>query len=72
MDGWQDNITTYDDLGRETSRTEAHNTPQARTIQTEWHDTLSLKTKVIEPERTTVYTYDEQGRLTSTTVQDTN
>ncbi|MFV3372304.1 RHS repeat protein [Pseudomonas sp. NY15435] len=60
------NLTTYDynDRGLETSRTEASGTPQARTITTEWHPTLYLKTKVTEPDRITTYQYDAQGRQT--------
>ncbi|MBD9576095.1 RHS repeat protein [Pseudomonas sp. PDM23] len=60
------NLTTYDynDRGLETSRTEAFGTQQARTTTTEWHPTLFLKTKVIEPDRITTYQYDAQGRQT--------
>lgn len=57
-------VTTYsyNSRGLETSRTEASGTPLARTTTTEWDPTRFLKTKVIEPTRTTVYTYDAQGR----------
>lgn len=60
------NVTTYDynDRGLETSRTEASDTPQARTTTTEWHPTLFLKTKVTEPNRIITYQYDAQGRQT--------
>lgn len=59
-------LSTYDynDRGLETSRTEASGTPQARTITTEWHPTLFLKTKVTEPNHITTYQYDAQGRQT--------
>jgi YD repeat-containing protein len=53
---------TYNDRGLETSRTEASGTSQARTITTEWDPARFLRTKVVEPTRTTVYTYDAQGR----------
>jgi YD repeat-containing protein len=53
---------TYNDRGLETSRTEASGTSQARTTTTEWDPTRFLRTKVVEPIRTTVYTYDAQGR----------
>ncbi|WP_233331071.1 DUF6531 domain-containing protein [Pseudomonas nitroreducens] len=64
------NVTTYDynDRGLETSRTEASGTPQARTVTTEWHPSLYLKTKVTEPDRITTYQYDAQGRQTGQTV----
>jgi YD repeat-containing protein len=67
---WKGSVTTYthNDRGLETSRTEASGTPQARTITTEWHVTLNLRTKITEPERETVFAYDTQGRLTSTEV----
>jgi len=57
-------ITTYsyNDRGLEVSRTEASGTPLARTITTEWDPTRFLKTQVVEPTRTTLYTYDVQGR----------
>ncbi len=59
---------SYDEIGREITRTEAANTDEGRTISTEWHSTLPLKTRVIEPGRETVYIYDEEGRLTGTSV----
>ncbi len=64
---WQGNVTTYihNDRGLEISRTEASGTPQARTITTEWHPTFNLRTKVSEPQRETIFNYDEQGRLVS-------
>lgn len=64
------NLTTYEynDRGLEISRTEASGTPQARTITTEWHPTLFLKTKVTEPNRITTYQYDAQGRPLGQTV----
>jgi YD repeat-containing protein len=67
---WKGNVTSYIHNGRglETSRTEASGTPEARTITTEWHATFNLRTKVIEPERETVFIYDAEGRLTSTEV----
>ncbi|MFT5419326.1 MAG: YD repeat-containing protein [Candidatus Endobugula sp.] len=67
---WKGNVTRYihNDRGLETSRTEADDTPEARTILTEWHPTLNLRTKVTEPERETVFVYDAEGRLTSTEV----
>jgi YD repeat-containing protein len=67
---WKGNVTRYiyNDRGLETSRTEASGAPEARTILTEWHATLNLRTKVTEPERETVFVYDAEGRLTSTEV----
>lgn len=63
-------LTTYDynTHGLEISRTEAAGTPQARTITTEWHPTLSLPVVVTEPARITTYTYDAQGRQLSQSV----
>ena len=60
-------ITTYsyNDRGLEVSRTEASGTPLARTTTTEWDPSRFLKTKVVEPTRTTLYTYDAQGRQLS-------
>ena len=68
---WQGNITTYthNDRGLETSRTEASGTPQARTITTQWHHAANLPLVIREPERETVFAYDDQGRLMSQEVK---
>ncbi len=64
------NITTFDynERGLETSRTEAYGTLQARTVTTTWHPTLFLPASVIEPDRITTYSYDDQGRPLSQSV----
>lgn len=71
---WQGNkkVFTYD-LTRnlETSRVEGYGTTLARTISTEWHPTMRLRTKVAEPLRITTYTYDANGNLLSESVQAT-
>ncbi|WP_232325168.1 DUF6531 domain-containing protein [Microbulbifer agarilyticus] len=62
---WEGNVTAYsrDSLGRELSRTEAYGTPEARTITTEWHATLSVPMKVTSPEQILENSYDAGGRL---------
>ncbi|PAB25027.1 hypothetical protein CC205_01540 [Pseudomonas savastanoi pv. nerii] len=57
-------ITTYEynDRGFEISRTEASGTMLARTTTTEWDPDRFLPIRVIEPNRVTVYSYDNQGR----------
>ncbi len=62
---WKGNTTTYvrNSKGQELSRTEASGTPQARTINTEWHPTFNLRTKVTEPDRETTYIYDSNGNV---------
>ena len=67
------NVATFvhDAEGRETSRTEASGTPQARTITTTWHPTLDVPTQTVEPGQTIDMTYDDQGRLLTRTVTDT-
>ena len=64
------NVTTYqrNARGLETSRTEAHGTPEARTIATTWHDMWRLPLRVVEPERTTDFTYDGHGNLLRKTI----
>ena len=66
-----DRITkyTYENNGLEETKIEALGTPQEKTTYTQWHSGFSKPTKIIEPERTTVYTYDDQGRLTNTQIQ---
>ena len=63
-------VTTYayDTLGRETSRVEAKGTPQERTITTTWDPSRFLPLTVTTPDRVTTYTYDDQGRLLSSSV----
>jgi RHS repeat-associated protein len=56
--------------GFETSRTEAFGTSQARTINTTWNTNLAVPTQIAEPTRTTDYTYDTDGNVTSKTVTD--
>ncbi|NOT11285.1 MAG: RHS repeat protein, partial [Methylococcaceae bacterium] len=60
----------------ETSRTEGltaagANTPQTRTILTEWHPSFRLPTKITEPSLETTYSYDSHGQITQKTLKDT-
>jgi YD repeat-containing protein len=68
---WKGIKTTYqyNSLGQEISRTEAFGTPEARITTTEWHPTFYLKTKVTEPGKETIFTYDANGRLLNQNVQ---
>jgi len=61
---WNGNVTNRSyDLARnlETSRTEAFNTPQARTISTDWHPTFRLPARTAEPLRITTFVYNGDG-----------
>jgi len=60
---------TYNTLGQEISRTEAFGTPEARTVTTEWHPTLFVKTKITEPEKETVYSYDANGLIKNQSIR---
>ncbi|GGJ46896.1 hypothetical protein GCM10009085_45550 [Pseudomonas avellanae] len=53
---------TYNERGLETSRAEASGTALARITTTDWEPSLFLPRKIVEPTRTTVYSYDDQGR----------
>jgi YD repeat-containing protein len=53
----------------ETSRTEASGTAQVRNMTTEWHADFNLPTRIIEPEREIIMSYDSSGRLLSRRVQ---
>ena len=67
------NTTTYTyDTTRnlELSRTEAAGTPAARIISTAWHASFRLPTKIVEPNRTTTFSYDAQGNLTNKAITD--
>lgn len=63
---WKGNKTTYtyNVKGQEVSRTEAFGSPEAKTIVTEWHPSLYLRTKVTELDKETTYSYDANGLLT--------
>ena len=62
---WNGNQTvySYNTKGQEISRTEAYGTPVAKTITTQWDPTFNLRTKVTEPDKETLYTYDANGLL---------
>ncbi len=59
------NVTNYinDDMGREISRVEAVGTQVEREITTEWNENFSLPSRIIEPNNTSEFTYDAEGRL---------
>jgi YD repeat-containing protein len=62
----------YDPLRNlERNRIEAFNTPDARTISTQWHTTLRLPLVIAAPLLRTTFTYDPIGRLTSKSEQAT-
>lgn len=67
------NVTQYvhDAEGRETSRTEAFGTPQARTITTSWHSTHRVPTQIVRPGQTINMTYDSAGRMLTRSLVDT-
>jgi YD repeat-containing protein len=70
---WKGNETRYvhNSRGLETSRTEAYGTAIARTITTSWHSTFRLPTQIVEPRKTTDFTYDSDGNLETRTETDT-
>lgn len=67
------NITQYQYNSRnlEISRTEAYGTPDAHTVTTTWHATLTLPVEITEPGKTTTFTYDSTGNLLTRTETDT-
>lgn len=68
---WNGNKITYiyNTKGQEVSRTEAFGSSVAKTITTEWHAILNLKTKVTEPDKETTYSYDANGLLLNQNVR---
>ncbi|WP_166454766.1 RHS repeat protein [Duganella aquatilis] len=56
----------------ESSRTEAVGTSAARTISTEWDPLLPLATRIAEPRRLTINSYDQAGNLLKKVVQATS
>ncbi|MBJ7311824.1 DUF6531 domain-containing protein [Rugamonas sp. CCM 8940] len=66
-------IYTYDLVRNlEISRIEAATLPEARTITTEWHPSLRLRTKIAEPKLLTTQSYDAAGNLITRTLQATS
>ena len=61
---------TYNVRGLRTSTTEAVGTAQQRVTTTTWHPTLPLPMQIVEPQRTTTYTRDTQGRVLTRTIAD--
>ncbi|AZZ94007.1 RHS repeat protein [Hahella sp. KA22] len=63
--------TSYDhnERGLEVKRIEAKGTPEERVTLTEWHPTLRLPIKITEPDRITEFTYDDDGKLKSKSIQ---
>lgn len=70
---WNGNVTSYvnDARGLPTSITEAVGTGLARTRTITWHGTFRLPTEIVEPGRTTTFTYDAAGNLLTRTETDT-
>lgn len=64
------NTTRYshDIRGLETIRTEALNSPQTRSVITQWHASFRLPTQITEPGRVTTFSYDSQGNLIQRTL----
>jgi RHS repeat-associated protein len=61
---------TRDQRGLETSRTEAVDSSEQRTIATTWHSSWRLPLSVSRAGRTTVFTYDGAGRVLTRTETD--
>ncbi|MEL7487499.1 MAG: hypothetical protein AAGJ87_09835, partial [Pseudomonadota bacterium] len=66
------NVATYEfnDRHLQTARTLGVGSADERRIETDWHPTLSLPTRVTTPELETVYAYSARGMLLSTTQTD--
>ncbi len=63
---WEGNVTDYDHdaRGLEIQRIEGKGSADERTITTEWHPSLRLATRVVEPDRVIDMTYDcDTGRM---------
>ncbi|WP_348637297.1 RHS repeat-associated core domain-containing protein [Caulobacter sp. NIBR1757] len=66
-------VTTYvrNARGLPTQVIEAFGTPSARTTTIAWHATFNLPTQIVQPGRTTDFTYDTAGRLATRVETDT-
>ncbi len=70
---WNGVLTDFDhdERGLEIQRIEAVGTSEQRTITTTWHPNFRLPTEIVEPNKTTTFTYDTNGNLLSRTETDT-
>ncbi|PCI80761.1 MAG: hypothetical protein COB20_02570, partial [SAR86 cluster bacterium] len=70
---WNGNVTNYihDARELETSRTEAFGTPAERTITTTWHPIFRKPIQIVEPGKTTSFTYDTLGHVLTRAESDT-
>mgnify|MGYP007087008668 CR=1 FL=1 len=70
---WQGRTTRfeYNDRGLEIEKIQAEGSLEERVILTQWHADFNLKTKIISPARTQVFTYDTTGKLVASTSQPT-
>ena len=66
------NVTTYvnNARGLPTREVDASGTAIARTTTTTWETTFHLPQKIVEPNRSTTFTYDANGNLKNKTVTD--
>ena len=67
------NVTnfTHDTRGDLTSLVEAYGTPIARTTSIAWLSNFHLPSQIVEPTRTTNFTYDTNGNMLTRAVTDT-
>ncbi len=61
----------YDSRKLLSSVTQAQGLPEQRQVQIEWHPTLHLPVRVVEPGRTTEYVYDSLGNTIDKILTDT-
>ncbi len=66
---WKDVTTTYEynDRGLLTQKTIANGSPEAITVQKQWHVKWRLPVSITIGKATTLYLYDHQGRLSKKT-----
>lgn len=62
-------VYSYDERGREISRSEAAGTALEKITTTTWDTYRYLPLSITEPGRRTLYTYDNDGRVKSVTVE---
>ena len=71
---WSDIETRfqYNDRGLMTQQTRAYGTPEAFTVEQQWHAEFRLPTRITTPGNTTELRYNEQGLLIEKTTRDTS
>ena len=63
---WEGNVSyfEYNDKGQVTKRIDAYGTPEAYTVETQWHEFLEKPVLIVYPNKKELFEYNDKGLLT--------